>query len=324
MRILPAVMLATTVATARADVLVATSDDNGALFVDQVAPDKVTRLYRETGKGVVAYAFSDGKTLWVLRKDKAGFSIGKVVDDKAEAPRPLANLKTVTPGDEVPTGFDASPSLVTTKQGQVHVATCTGLDNKDHGDDLMHCKLLYRRVDDGSSSETTKRPPGVVFEWGVTRPPKLPAIKKPPADVTARLVKLKLRTETVVGFTCQAKDGKHYEWPGADVAAKIAACAQEKTESDTCNIIRDGMRFTPDVTKVEWLASSPPLVRIEAHKTSPVGEKLHEEHVIAGCSDEVATVQALRDGLWLTDDKVRKPTGEVLGQLSAGRPIVAP
>lgn len=317
-------MFVTTVATAHAEVLVATSDDHGALFVDRVAPDKVAKLYSETGKGVVAYAFSDSKTLWVLRKDKAGFSIGKVVDGKAEAPRPLANLKTVTPGDEVPSGFDASPSLVTTKQGEVHVATCAGLDHANHGDHLMHCKLLYRRVDDGSNLETTRRPRSVVFEWGVTKPPKLPAIKKPPVDVVARLVKLKLRTETVVGFTCQAKDGKHYEWPGAEVAAKIAACAQEKTESDACNIIRDGMRFTPDVAKVEWLASSPPLVRIEAHKTSPVGEKLHEEHVIAGCSDEVETVQALRDGLWLTDDKIRKPTGEVLGQLSAGRPIVAP
>ncbi len=324
MRILPAVILVATVATARAEVLVATSNDKGALFVDQVAPDKVTKIYSEAGKGVVAYAFSDGKTLWVLRKDKAGFSIGRVVDGKADAPQLLANLKTVTPGNEVPTGFDAPPSLVTTKQSQVYVATCTGLDNKDHGDHLMHCKLLYRRVDNGSNSETAKRPSNVVFEWGVTKPPKLPAIKQPPADVTAKLVKLKLRSETVVGFTCQAKDGKHYEWPDADVTAKIAACAKEKTESDACANVRDAMRFTADVTKVEWLASSPPLVRIEANKTSPVGEKLHEEHVITGCSDEVATVQVLRDGLWLTDDKVRKPTGEVLGQLSGGSPVVAP
>ena len=322
MRILPAAILVTTVATARAEVLVATSNDSGGLFIDQVAPDKVTKLYSEAGKGVVAYAFSGGKTLWVLRKDKAGFSIGKVVDGKADAPQPLANLKTATPGNEVPTGFDVSPSLVTTKQGQVHVATCTGLDSKDHGDHLMHCKILYRRVDDGSNAETMKRPSNVVFEWGVTKPPRMPAIKKPP-DITARLVKLKLRTETVVGFTCQTKDGKHYEWPAAELAAKIAACAKEKTESEACNIVRDGMRFTPDVTKVEWIAISPPVVRIEASKTSPVGEKLHEEHVIAGCSDEVATVQALRDGLWLTDDKVRKPTGEVLGQLSGGRPVVA-
>ena len=324
MRILPAVLLVTTVATAHAEVLVATSNDQGALFVDQVAADKVTTLYREAGKGVVAYAFSDSKTLWVLRKDGAGFSIGKVVDGKADAPQPLANLKTATPGKEVPTGFDASPSLVATKQGQVHVATCTGLDPKNRGDHQMHCKLLYRRVDDGSSSETAKRPSNVVFEWGVTKPPKLPAIKKPPADVTVKLVKLTLRTETVIGFTCQAEDGKRYDWPAADVAAKITACAKDKTESDACADVHDQMRFTPNVTKVEWLASSPPLVRIEANKTSPVGEKLHEEHVIAGCSDEVATVQPLRDGLWLTDDKVRKPTGEVLGQLSAGRPVAAP
>lgn len=324
MRILSAVLVVTTVATAHADVLVATSNDQGALFLDQIASDKVTRVYSETGKGVVAYAFSDGKTLWVLRKDATGFSIGKVVDGKAEAPRPLAKLKIVTPGDEVPSGFDASPSLVTTRQGQVHVATCTGLDDKDHGDPLMHCKILYRRVDDGSNAETAKRPGQVVFEWGVTKPPRMPALRKPPPDVTTRLVTLKLHAETVVGFTCRAKDGKHYEWPGAELTAKIAACAKDKTESDACSIVHDQMRFTPNVTRVVWIASTPPLVRIEAEKTSPVGEKLHEEHVIAGCSDEIATVQPLRDGLWITDDKVRKATGEVIGQLSAKRPVVAP
>jgi hypothetical protein len=323
MRMLAAVLLATMVATARADVLVATSNGQGALFVDRVAPDRVAQVYSETGKGVFAYAFSDGKTLWVLRKGPAGVSIGKVADGKAEPPRPLANLK-IAPGDELSNGFDLTPSLLTTKQGRVYVATCIGLDPRDHGDRLMHCRLMYRRVDDGSNAETTSRPGGIAFEWGVTLPPRLPAIRTPPAGVTTRLVKLRLRTETVVGFLCDAKDGKHYEWPGAELAAKIAACAKQSTETSECSIVRDEMRFTPDVTKVEWLASAPPLVRIEGNKTSPIGENIHAESVIAGCSDEIATVGALRDGLWLTDDKVRKPTGEVVGQLSAAHPVVAP
>jgi hypothetical protein len=316
MRILVAVMLVTT--TARADVLVATSNDNGALFVDQITADKVAKVYSEAGKGVVAYAFSDAKTLWVVRKDGSGFSIGKVVDGKADAAQPLAKLKTVTPGNEVPTGFDATPALVTTKQGQVFVATCTGLDDKASGP-LMHCKVLYRRVDDGSNTESTKRPAGIAA------PVKPPVVKKPPADFTAKLEKIKVTGFGVFdAFSCKAKDGKHFEWPAADFMTKVVDCAKQKSQSDECLQVADHFQFTPLVTKVDWLASAPPLVRFEANGTSPVGEKLHEEHLIEGCTTEVENAQPLRDGLWLTDGKVRKPTGEVLGQLSGATPVIAP
>jgi hypothetical protein len=108
---------------------------------------------------------------------------------------------------------------------------------------MMHCKLLYRRVDDGSSSGTTKRPGRVVFEWGVTKPPKLPAIKKPPADVTARLVKRKLRTETVVGFTCQVNDGQRSVQPIVPerTSGTPAPCADQSTQrAARVTIGRDG------------------------------------------------------------------------------------
>lgn len=322
MRILLALVLVTT--TAHADVLVATSNDKGALFVDQIGAEKVTKVYSEAGKDVVAYAFSDAKTLWVVRKDKGGFSIGTVIDGKATAAQPLADLKTVTPGNEVPSGFDASPALVTTKQGQVFVATCTGLDGKAPGP-MMRCKTVYRRVDDGSNKETPKRPAGVVFDSSNKAATKPPAIKKSPADFEAKVSKTKVAGYgTFDGFSCKAKDGKHFEWPAADFLAKVVDCAKQKSPSDECANTSDQFQFTPNVTKIEWIASAPPLVRFEANRVSPVGEKLHEEHVIAGCSSEVTVAQRLRDGLWLTDDKVRKPSGDVVGQLSGRDPVIAP
>jgi hypothetical protein len=322
MRITVLLLLAS-VSAARAGVLVASTDDKGSLFVDQVAADKVTKIYDEAGQGAVAYAFSDPRTLWVVRRDKAGFSIGKVVDGKAAPSQALDKLKLAKAGDDLPSGYEQLPRLVTTKHGEVYVATCTGLDNVDHGDRLMHCAIAYRRVDDGSNQDTTKRPKDIAFEFGVTAAPKLPAIKKPPAGFTTQIVKTKLDNETLVGFTCTATSGKHWEWPEAALTAQVKACGG-KAETDACNIAYDRIRFTPKVTKVEWISASPAIVRIEAKVTTPVDEKLHEEHVVAECADELTEVRPLRDGLVLTDGKVRKPTGEVVGSLRGQTAVVAP
>ena len=287
---------------AGADVTVA-SRAGDALFVHRAGAEKIDKLYEERGKGVVAYAFTDAKTLWVLRKAGAGYAIGKVADGKAEASKPLA-LQIATPGNEVPTGIDVTPGLVATKSGQVLVTTCLGSVPKEGG--LMACELGYTRVDDGSNAFGKVRPKDVVFVFGVTKTPRPVALKKPPKGYNVKITRTKLKNgETYTGYTCSGPDGKLKTWP---------------TEAD--QVLEAVM--TPAVNKATWLSESPAIVHIEANGVSPVKEKLYREFFVVDCSTELSSVRALREGLWLTDDTVRKPTGEVIGKLPGDAFVLAP
>jgi hypothetical protein len=75
-------------------------------------------------------------------------------------------------------------------------------------------------------------------------------------QVAADNVKTKLDNETLVGFTCTATSGKHWEWPEAALTAQVKACGG-KGKTDDCNMAYDRIRFTPKVSKVEWISASP-------------------------------------------------------------------
>ncbi|HWU89239.1 MAG TPA: hypothetical protein VN253_18360 [Kofleriaceae bacterium] len=289
---------------AGADVTVA-SHAGDTLLLHRASADKIDKLYEERGKGVVAYAFTDAKTLWVLRKAGAGYTIGKVVDSKAEAARPVT-LQMATPGNEVPSGFDVTPGLIATKSGQVLVTTCLQIADKANADGTMACELGYTRVDDGSSAFGKTRPKDVVFVFGTTKTPRPTPLKKPPKGYTVKITRTKLKSgQTYTGYTCTGPDGKLKTWP---------------TESD--QVLEAVM--TPAVNKATWLSESPAVVHIEANGVSPVKEKLYQEWFVVDCSTELTSVRALRDGLWLTDDTLRKPTGEVIGKLPGDAFVLAP
>src|SRR4051812_31688867 len=92
---------------AGADVTVA-SRAGGTLYIHRAGAAQIDKVYEERGRVAVAYAFADATTLWVLRKAGAGYTIGKIIDGKASASRPL-KLQMATGGKEVPTGFDLTP-----------------------------------------------------------------------------------------------------------------------------------------------------------------------------------------------------------------------
>jgi hypothetical protein len=294
---------------AGADVTVA-SKAGGTLYLHRVSAaqgaTKIDKLLEDRGKGApVAYAFTDARTLWVLRKAGAGHTIGKIVDGKAEAARPV-KLTMATEGNEVPTGFDLTPGLVTTKGGQVLVTTCLDVE-QPAVDNKFQCTIGYHRVDDGSDAFTKTRPKDVVFAFGVTKPPRMAALKKPPKGYNVKIVRTKLKRtgDTYTGFECTGPAGQKLTWP---------------TEAD--QVIESVM--TPAVTKATWLSESPAVVHIEATGVSPVKEKLYQEFFIADCSTKLSSVRALREGLWLTDDQLRKPTGEVIGTLPGESFVLAP
>ena len=286
---------------AGADVTVA-SRTGDTLFLHRASADKIDKLYEERGKGAAAYAFTDAKTLWVLRKAGAGYTIGKIVDGKAEAAKPLS----LQMGTSLPSGMDFPPGLIATKSGQVLVTTCLGISDQVTPENLMTCELGYTRVDDGSNAFGRVRPKDVVFVFGVTKTPRPAALKKPPKGYNIKITRTKLKNgETYTGYTCAGPDGKLKTWP---------------TESD--QLLE--ARMTPAVDKATWLSESPAVVHIEAHGVSPVKEKLYREFFVVDCTTELASVRALREGLWLTDDTVRKPTGEVIGKLPGDAFVLAP
>lgn len=292
---------------AHADVLIATQGDRGSLFIDRAKPDKLEPVYDEADKGVVAYAWSDAVTLWVLRNDN-GYTIGSIVDGKPGPTRPLGALKVATPGHEVPTGWNVEPWLAATRSGQVLVVTCTGISKAPSTDHLMHCTNAFRRVDDGSNTDTTARPKDIVFEKDTeTKPTKLSPIKQPPAGYAAKIVKTKVKSGTVVGAECTGPGTRKWSWPDlADAGGD------------------DFVRFTPKVTKLEWLSATPAILHLVASGKSPVGEDLHQDHVVIDCTEEISDARPLRDGLMIADRKIRKATGEVIGELRGSGAVVAP
>src|SRR5262249_11554112 len=150
--------------TASADVTVASSD-NGALYIHRVDATRVARVYEEHDKHVVAYGFSDAKTLWVLRAENGAYTIGSIADGKAGPTRAL-KLTVATPGNEVPTGWDVTPGLVVAG-GHVFVTTC--LDVKGPAPPhKMGCSWGYMRVDDGADAFSKTPPRDVTFWYGRT------------------------------------------------------------------------------------------------------------------------------------------------------------
>jgi hypothetical protein len=100
-----ATVLAATTTTTRADDLIASgSAADHALVVERVSAAKLELVYQEplfdrfdsTGKlGALSWAWSDRKTLWVLRKDGTRLFVARVIDLMAEPAREatLADFK---------------------------------------------------------------------------------------------------------------------------------------------------------------------------------------------------------------------------------------
>lgn len=287
---------------ARADALVATHSTD-TLFIHRAAPDRLDKLFEEKGRGAYAYAWIDA-TLWVLRKDKSGVTLGKVVDGKADpATRPVT-VPAATPGKDIPEGIDLAPGLAVTKSGQLYVTSCIGEEPVPGAPMQVRCKFAYHRADDGSFTAVARRPRDVVYQSGEARAPRLAVLRRPPKGYGVAITRVKLKGEKYTGFVCTSPAGKK-GWPTA---------ADELMESV----------LTPKVNKATWIATTPPVVHIEANGKSPMGEKLHQDWWLLDCTTEIDAVRPLRDGLWMAGDEVRSAKGALIGTLPGGEPVVAP
>lgn len=305
MRLLVALgLVALAASRAHADALVATRTAD-TLFIHHAAPDKLEKIFEEKGQGAYAYAWIDA-TLWVLRKDKAGgVTLGKVVDGKADATRPITGLATATPGKELPDGIDVLPQLATTRSGHVYVTICIGEEPVPGAPLRRRCKLAYHRADDATLVRVDKPPRDLVYQSGDGRVPRMPVMKRPPKGYGVKITKVKLKGERYVGFECKGPNGVT-RWP---------------TDGDD---VLEGV-LTPKVNKATWFATSPPVVHIEANGRHPMGnDPLYEDWYLIDCTTAVGSVRPLRDGLWLADDEVRGPKGVVVGKLPGTEPVVAP
>ncbi|MBX3155080.1 MAG: hypothetical protein KF773_03700 [Deltaproteobacteria bacterium] len=262
---------------------------------------KVERVWEETGKGAYAYAWGDARTLWVLRKVGDAYSIGKVVDGKAQPAVELKDLVRATPGKEIPSGYELDPELAATADGKVFVTTCLGIADAPAGDFLMHCEIGYRRVDDGSHRFTKWKPANLRD----TTPPVLPEVKAP-AGYAVTFEDVKGARGKVRGFVCKGPGGATLASPQpADLGG-------------------DAALFTPHAKSAAWVRTSPPIVRIELRGTSPVREKLDATVYVDGCTKFVDPPLPLRDGLWIHDGSVRRADGTVIGATPGWNVLVAP
>src|SRR5262245_61566382 len=191
MRLLAAAGLLLAASNARADALVATRPAD-TLFIHPGAPDRLEKVFEEKGKGAYAYAWIDA-TLWVLRKDRTGVTLGKVVDGKADPATHAVAVESATPGKEVPEGVDVSPGLAATRSGQLYITACVGQEPVPGAPGQMRCKLVYyRATDDGTLTKVDRRPRDVIFQTHEERPPRMTPLKRPPKGYNIAITHVKV------------------------------------------------------------------------------------------------------------------------------------
>lgn len=305
---------------AHADDLVASRTED-SLVIERISKDTIEIVYREpaadrTGdpadrSGALAWAWSDVRTLWVVREHDAALSVARIRELKAEPPREitLADFQlarepapVMIPADngfQPPTDPTIPPGFVVTKAGQVWLYRCVAYPRR------AACKLGYLRLD-RPAPFTTRRPPDERADE-----PELPSVPAAPG-YTAALKTVKVHGLTFRGAECKGPHGEWvsnalYEvWPPGNAdhvdPKSLAEWAQLR------------------VVKVDWVRTAPPVARFVAKKRSQTFVTYVED-----CTEVHAAPILLDDGRWLDGAVVRRDDGSELGALPGSTQIaVAP
>lgn len=308
---------------ARADDLVASSSHE-LLVIERISRDKIEIVYQEPAydtrpadedgsdrAGALAWAWSDRKTLWVLRKHGGQLSVARIVELKAEPPREitLADFKLqreptptlIPPANQFqpPTDPTITPGFVVTTTGQVWMYRCIGYTKRDG------CKLGYLRLDKPAPL-STRRPASER-----DNEPELPSVPAPPG-YTAALRTVKVRGLTFRGAECKGPSGEWvsealYEvWPPEN-----AKYVDPKSLAEWAEV---------RVLKADWVRTAPPVARFLIKKRARTWNEYVED-----CSAVQPAPILLEDGLWIDLALVRRDDGSELGSLHGGDQIaVAP
>jgi hypothetical protein len=303
--------------TADAEDLVASSGDD-SLVIERISRDRIETVYQEpsqdhTGNpadrsGALAWAWSDPRTLWVLRRTDAQLSVAKIVELQAEPPRDITladfELKreptpVMIPADtdfQPPTDPTIPPGFLVTKTGQVWLYRCVAYPRREA------CKLGYLRLDKPSPF-TTRRPADERNDE-----PELPSVAAPPG-YTAALKTVKVRGLTFRGAECK---GPHGEW--------VSNALYEVWPPENANYV-DPKSLAEwaqvRAIKADWVRTAPPVARFV--------EKKHSQTFITYVEDctEMRPAPILLDGgRWLDGAIVRRDDGGELGSLRGGSQII--
>lgn len=305
---------------ARADDLVA-SGTKDSLVIERISRDKIEIVYHEPAAnpagdpadrtGALAWAWSDPRTLWVLRKADAQLSVTRIVELQAEPPREitLADFQlarepapVMIPADhdfQPPTDPTTPPGFVVTRAGQVWLYRCVAYPPR------AGCKLGYLRLD-RPAPFTTRRPPGERSDE-----PALPSVPAP-AGYTAGLKVVKARGLTFRGAECK---GPHGEWLSD---ALYEVWPSENAHHLDPKSLAEWAQVR--VVKVEWVRTAPPVVRVVETKRSQTFVAYVED-----CTELRPAPVLLDGGRWLDGTIVRRDDGGELGSLQGSAQIaVAP
>lgn len=310
-----AALLVTTAGAAGAEDLVSSGDDH-ALFIERISRDKIETVYQEPMTdadtlGALAWAWSDAKTLWVLRKQgDTTLAVAKIVDLKAEPAREITLADFKLKREPVPIPYRAKPfeapvdgtihpDLLVTKSGQVWLSRCLAYIK------FADCKMGYLRLDE--PAPLAAKPPANVNDTA----PELPAIPAP-AGYTAALKTAKARGLTFRGAECK---GLHGDW--------VSAALYEVTPPDNANYLDEKNLkewASVQVTKIDWVRAAPPVMRYIVKKRSQTWAQYLED-----CQEVVPAPILLDDGRWIDRSRVRRADGSELGSLHGrDRIVVAP
>lgn len=306
--------------TARAADLVASASAD-LLVIDQISSDKIEIVYQEPvylrkqdasdRAGALAWAWSDSRTLWVLRRHDDRLSVARIVELKAEPPREitLADFKLKrepTPvmippidGFGPPTDPAIAPGFVVTTTGQVWVYRCIAYGKH------APCTLGFLRLD-RPAPLTTKRPASERSSES-----ELPSVPAPPG-YTAALKTVKVRGMTFHGAECKGPNGEWvsnqlYEvWPPENASYLEPKALAEWAE------VRE--------VRADWVRAAPPIARFMTRKRGQTWVKY-----VKDCTTLQSAPILLEGGRWIDESRIRRDDGREIGELHGGGEIaVAP
>lgn len=316
---------------AGADDLVASATKTD-LVIERVGTREVEPVYQEplfaSRFGATEWAWSDPRTLWVLRREgnadaTTKLAIAKIVDGKAKPERELtlADFKLAKDPDPDGRAIDwgnrpGVPHLVVTQSHGVWVQRIIKIFKTADG--TRDYKLGYLRVD-RAAPLATARPVerDIVFDGEPQHQPELPAVAAPQGysatTAIAKVHDLAGRPYTFAGMQCIGPDSR-FAFPDL-----VIGVAPDVTEQIPGRILVELAK--EDVVKVEWVSASPPVLRYKI-KVKATGNV--RSAYLDGCQRERPAPQVFPDGRWLDGGLIRGADGSELGKLRGGdRAVIA-
>jgi hypothetical protein len=290
------------------DALVATTDTNsGDLVVYKINASGISKLYTEKKTNPSQAGWSDAKTLWVLYNEKVT-RLSKIVDGKV-----VEKITVPATAFKLPAGVEVEPKLHLGTKGEVYVHHCLKPKGETGDANLRCAKGVWVRVDTKDQKQQTKQP--AIDEYrpsgsGLGTAPPFPKAKAP-AGYTVTLQQVvvdgvgddqkKMKTK---GAVCKGPGGSK-TWP-----------------DDTVDI-----PFAMKPSRVTWLRTSPPVVKIDGKATNPIGDVEQHEAVFFECKRLYEEAVYFGAGAWALRDQSQWTVyvdGKSVGSIASDQLRAAP